>query len=92
MPFGLQPLHLLAILVVALLLFGPSRLPEIGRALGKTIREFQSGVKEATQSIQEELQKPPEAKKEEPAITQCKQCAKPIQPTMKFCPECGTPQ
>ncbi|MEW5721109.1 MAG: twin-arginine translocase TatA/TatE family subunit, partial [Chloroflexota bacterium] len=39
MPFGLQPTHLLIIVVVALLIFGPSRLPEIGKAMGKTIRE-----------------------------------------------------
>jgi len=35
-----MPTHLLLILVVVLLLFGPSKLPEIGRAFGKTIREF----------------------------------------------------
>ena len=45
MPFGLQPTHLIVILVVALLIFGPSRLPEIGKAMGKTIREFQTGIK-----------------------------------------------
>ncbi len=55
--FGLQPTHLIIILVVALLIFGPSRLPEIGRAFGKTIREFQSATKEATQGITEEIQK-----------------------------------
>jgi sec-independent protein translocase protein TatA len=53
--FGLQPTHLIIILVVALLIFGPSRLPEIGKALGKTIREFQSGVKETTSAFQSEL-------------------------------------
>lgn len=64
--FGLQPLHLVVILIVALLIFGPSRLPELGKALGKTLREFQSATKEATQSLQEEVQKPAEPKKEEP--------------------------
>ncbi len=60
--FGLQPTHLIIILVVALLIFGPSRLPEIGRAFGKTIREFQTATKEATQGITEEIQKPVETK------------------------------
>jgi TatA/E family protein of Tat protein translocase len=64
--FGLQPLHLVVILIVALLIFGPSRLPELGKALGKTLREFQSATKEATQSLQEEIQKPAESKTEEP--------------------------
>ncbi len=91
MPFGLQPLHLLVILVVALLLFGPSRLPEIGRSLGKTIREFQSATKEATQGLQDEL-KPAEPKREEPATVACKNCGKSIQAGMRFCPHCGTDQ
>ena len=43
--FGLQPTHIIIIAVIALLVFGPSRLPSIGRAAGKTIREFQSGMK-----------------------------------------------
>ncbi|QTH42956.1 twin-arginine translocase TatA/TatE family subunit [Cohnella sp. LGH] len=34
------------ILIVALLLFGPSKLPELGRAVGRTLREFKNGAKE----------------------------------------------
>jgi len=37
---------LILILVVVLLLFGPSKLPELGRAFGKTLREFKQGAKE----------------------------------------------
>ena len=110
MPFGLQPTHLIIILVVALLVFGPSRLPEIGKAVGKTIKEFQSGIKEASEGFSSEVQKPAEALKEEPPKLsnevqksaealkeeppkpQCKSCDKPIQPGMKFCPECGAAQ
>ena len=47
MPFVdniLQPTHLLLILVVALLVLGPKRLPEAGRALGKGLRDFKSAV------------------------------------------------
>ncbi len=65
--FGLQPTHLIIILVVALLIFGPARLPEIGRAFGKTIREFESVTKDATQGLQDELNKPVQAKPVEPA-------------------------
>jgi sec-independent protein translocase protein TatA len=64
--FGLQPTHLVIILIVALLIFGPSRLPELGKAIGKTIKEFQSATKEATQGLTDELSKPAETKKEEP--------------------------
>ncbi len=93
--FGLQPTHLIIILVVALLIFGPSRLPEIGRAFGKTIREFQSATKEATQGLSAELQKPvePAAAVEPPkSETTCKSCGKPMQVGMKFCPSCGASQ
>lgn len=34
------------IILVALLLFGPSKLPELGRAFGKTLREFKNGAKD----------------------------------------------
>jgi sec-independent protein translocase protein TatA len=47
MPFVdniLQPTHLLLILVVALLVLGPKRLPEAGRALGNGIRDFRSAI------------------------------------------------
>ncbi|MFD2670819.1 twin-arginine translocase TatA/TatE family subunit [Marinicrinis sediminis] len=37
---------LILILIVALLLFGPNKLPELGRAFGKTIKEFKKGTKD----------------------------------------------
>jgi sec-independent protein translocase protein TatA len=40
----LQPTHLIFILVVALLVLGPKRLPEAGRALGKGLRDFRSAM------------------------------------------------
>ena len=56
--FGLQPWHLIVILAVALLIFGPSRLPEIGKAIGNSIREF----RDATSVAQNEVRKGIEAK------------------------------
>ena len=40
----LQPSHLLFVLVIALLVLGPKRLPEVGRSLGRTMRDFRSAV------------------------------------------------
>jgi sec-independent protein translocase protein TatA len=40
----LQPTHLLFVLVVALLVLGPKRLPEAGRALGRGIRDFRTAI------------------------------------------------
>lgn len=91
MPFGLQPTHLIVILVVALLIFGPARLPEIGRSFGSMLREFQSATKEASQGFQAGISAAP-VKKEEDATVPCKSCNRPIQPGMKFCPECGAAQ
>ncbi len=65
--FGLQPTDVLIIIAVALFLFlGPSKLPEIGRALGRTIREFQSATKDTPQAFQDGLK---ETKKDEPPKT-----------------------
>ncbi|MCM8757617.1 MAG: twin-arginine translocase TatA/TatE family subunit [Candidatus Omnitrophica bacterium] len=44
--FGIGLEELLVILLICLLIFGASKLPEIGRALGKTIREFKKAMKE----------------------------------------------
>lgn len=43
-----QPMHLLVILGIGLLLFGPKRLPELGKGLGEGIRKFKSGLREDT--------------------------------------------
>jgi sec-independent protein translocase protein TatA len=40
----LQPTHLLFILVVALLVLGPKRLPEVGRSLGRGMRDFRNAM------------------------------------------------
>ena len=40
MPFNVGPLELIIVLIIALLVVGPRRLPEMGNAVGKTIREF----------------------------------------------------
>jgi sec-independent protein translocase protein TatA len=41
----LQPTHLLLILLIVLILFGPGKLPDLGRGLGKGIREFKDALK-----------------------------------------------
>ena len=41
----LQPTHLILILGIALLIFGPRKLPELGQGLGKGIRDFRDAIK-----------------------------------------------
>ena len=46
----LQPMHLLVIFGIALLMFGPKKLPELGKGLGDGIRGFRSAMKGETKS------------------------------------------
>ena len=48
----LQPMHLLLIFGIALLVFGPKKLPELGRGLGEAIRGFKTSLKEGEQGSQ----------------------------------------
>ena len=58
-----QPMHLLVILFVLVLLFGPKKLPELGKGLGEGIK----GFKEAMREGRAEVEAKPPAKSEEPA-------------------------
>jgi len=42
----LQPTHLILVLAIALLVFGPKNLPQIGAGLGQAIRAFKEGLKD----------------------------------------------
>jgi sec-independent protein translocase protein TatA len=44
MPGNIGPLEIGIVLVIALLVFGPKRLPEFGKGLGRGIREFKGGI------------------------------------------------
>ena len=41
-----QPMHLILILVIVLIIFGPGKLPQLGESLGKTIRGFKKAMSE----------------------------------------------
>ncbi|MDF1510371.1 twin-arginine translocase TatA/TatE family subunit [Robertmurraya sp. DFI.2.37] len=47
---------LILILVLALIIFGPKKLPEIGRAFGQTLREFKKSTKELTSDVMDEFE------------------------------------
>jgi sec-independent protein translocase protein TatA len=54
----LSPTHLLLILVVALIVLGPKRLPEAGRGLGSAIRGFKDSLSMAEQSEEPAMIRP----------------------------------
>ena len=63
MPIGVP--ELLVVLVIVLLIFGPKRLPDLGRQLGSGIRNFKDGLKGDDRS---EIERPPEQAEDE-AVT-----------------------
>jgi sec-independent protein translocase protein TatA len=54
MPFNIGPFELLIVLILALLVLGPGKLPEVGSALGRTIREFRKASSDAEDSLRVE--------------------------------------
>ena len=47
-----QPSHLLVIIVIALFVFGPKKIPELGKGLGEAIRGFKGAIEEKPQASQ----------------------------------------
>ena len=63
--FGLGVPELVLILIIGLVIFGPGKLPDVGKALGKSIREFKSASKEdEAKTIDVAAKKPEEDKAE----------------------------
>jgi sec-independent protein translocase protein TatA len=48
------PTHLIIILVIALLIFGPRKLPELGKGLGEGLRGFKDGIKGGSNDAQKQ--------------------------------------
>lgn len=78
--FGLGIPELIVICVIALLVFGPKRLPDAGKALGQAIRGFKSSVdgKEEAHPGGNVI-----------TASACAGCGKPVEADAAFCPSCG---
>lgn len=68
----LQPEHLIVILLIALLIFGPTKLPGLGKGLGEAFRGFKEGIKGTDSSDQSAKQENTAAKSETTATPQAK--------------------
>lgn len=55
------PMELILILVIALVIFGPKKLPEIGKAIGTAIKEFKKHTSGVSESIEDAVNAPDEA-------------------------------
>ncbi len=62
--FNIGPMELLLILVLALIIFGPGKLPEVAKGLGKAISEFRKASQDLTSGIARELDTTAEALKD----------------------------
>jgi sec-independent protein translocase protein TatA len=58
----LSPTHLIIILVIVLIIFGPSRLPQLGKSLGKTMKAIREGSEGKLEEDEDEDEAKPKAK------------------------------
>ncbi len=96
MGYGLfQPGHLIIILIIALIIFGPGKLPELGSSLGNGIREFKKSIGE----IHDEPQAPTATAVPPPATSvaaplasgsvTCSGCQAAMPADARYCTRCG---
>jgi len=76
MPFNIGPLELIIVLILALLVIGPGKLPEVGNALGRTIREFRKASTDVEDSTRLEPASSPAAAAK-PIVTSATPAAEP---------------
>lgn len=55
MPFGLHPAYLIILLAIVLIIFGPGKLPELGGAVGRGIKEFRKASNEITEEVKSQI-------------------------------------
>ena len=79
----LQPWHIILVLVIVLVVFGPGKLPMLGKAVGDTVRDFKKAIgddNEPAKATTTELA----------AVTrECPSCHKSISVADRFCGSCG---
>ena len=76
----LQPWHLIIILVIILVVFGPGKLPQLGKAVGDSMRDFKKAIDHSPEQASEELA---------PGMRRCASCHKATPIADRFCGQCG---
>jgi sec-independent protein translocase protein TatA len=88
---GLTPAHLLIILVIALIVVGPGKLPEVGAAIGRSVREFQKATSGLGDSLKDGATQAPQAQAQVLPPTQPYYAAQPGYPAPGYQPQPGYP-
>ena len=83
--FGIGTQELMVILVIVLVLFGGSKLPDLARSLGRSMKEFKKGIG------QDSGEDRPQSTTVAPASKTCGQCKAALDVAWSHCPQCGTP-
>ena len=76
----LQPTHLIIILVIILVVFGPGKLPQLGKAVGDSMRDFKKAIDHSPDESTAVLA---------PGMRACPNCKKPVAIEDRFCGGCG---
>ena len=96
--FGMGAQELMVILVIVLVLFGGSKLPDLAKSLGKSMKEFKKGI--ASEPEEEQAAKPGPAASASPAPVSvsvsvsgkvCGSCRGALEAAWTHCPSCGAP-
>ena len=78
----LQPWHLIVIVVIVLVIFGPGKLPMLGKAVGDSVRDFKKAVSDAPVRTAQ-------ADASQATTRPCPSCHKPVAVADHFCGACG---
>jgi sec-independent protein translocase protein TatA len=76
----LQPWHLIIIVVIVLVIFGPGKLPMLGKAVGDSVRDFKKAISDEPKPTSTDLG---------PGMRACPNCQKPLPVDARFCGNCG---
>jgi len=87
--FGISFEELIVLLVLALILFGPERLPEYAEKLGRFIAKLRQASSEVNQQIQTQFLQPPPPYQQAYGDLPCPRCGKMLNRDFLFCPNCG---